>query len=29
MGNWFGKGKRGLLIGIWSGNASIGNIIGY
>ena len=27
MGNWFGKGRRGLLMGIWGINANIGNII--
>lgn len=27
MGNWFGKGKRGLLMGVWGINANIGNII--
>lgn len=27
VGNWFGKGKRGLLMGIWAINANIGNII--
>ncbi|EGR32416.1 major facilitator superfamily protein, putative, partial [Ichthyophthirius multifiliis] len=28
MGNWFGKGNRGLMMGIWSANSNIGNIIG-
>ncbi|KAK7492866.1 hypothetical protein BaRGS_00015813 [Batillaria attramentaria] len=28
MGNWFGKGSRGLILGIWSACASVGNIIG-
>jgi len=28
MGNWFGKGKRGLIMGIWNSHTSIGNIIG-
>lgn len=28
MGNWFGKGGRGWLFGIWSACASAGNIIG-
>jgi len=23
MGNWFGKGNRGLLMGIWSGNSNV------
>ena len=27
MGNWFGKGKRGLLMGLWSINANVGNIV--
>ena len=26
-GNWFGKGKRGILMGIWAINANVGNII--
>lgn len=28
MGNWFGKGSRGLVLGLWSACASVGNIIG-
>ena len=28
MGNWFGKGSRGLVMGLWSSCASMGNIIG-
>lgn len=28
MGNWFGKGSHGAVFGIWSANASVGNIIG-
>lgn len=28
MGNWFGKGRRGLLLAFWSVNANIGNIVG-
>lgn len=28
MGNWFGKHDRGLIFGIWSSTASVGNIIG-
>lgn len=28
MGNWFGKGKRGLIMGIWNAHTSIGNIVG-
>jgi sugar phosphate permease len=27
MGNWFGKGKRGLLMGFWAMNSNVGNII--
>jgi sugar phosphate permease len=27
MGNWFQKGKTGLILGIWAINANIGNII--
>lgn len=27
FGNWFGKGQRGVLMGIWSISANIGNII--
>lgn len=28
MGNWYGKGERGALMGIWMGNACCGNIVG-
>ncbi|KAH9503589.1 hypothetical protein Btru_066915 [Bulinus truncatus] len=28
MGNWFGHSSRGVLLGIWSACASVGNIIG-
>lgn len=28
LGNWFGKGKRGLIFGIWNSHTSIGNILG-
>ncbi|KAK3700540.1 hypothetical protein QZH41_009195, partial [Actinostola sp. cb2023] len=28
MGNWFGKSSRGLVFGVWSACASVGNIIG-
>lgn len=28
MGNWFGKGKRGLIFGIWNSHTSLGNILG-
>ena len=28
VGNWFGKTGRGLLFGIWSSCASVGNIVG-
>ena len=26
MGNWFGKGRTGIIMGIWAINASLGNI---
>ncbi|KAF5742043.1 glycerol-3-phosphate transporter family protein [Tripterygium wilfordii] len=28
VGNWFGKGKRGLIMGVWTSHTSVGNIIG-
>ncbi|XP_046666181.1 glucose-6-phosphate exchanger SLC37A2 isoform X2 [Homalodisca vitripennis] len=28
MGNWFGKGKRGFIFGVWNSHTSIGNILG-
>ena len=28
MGNWYGFGTRGFIMGLWSGNASAGNIVG-
>lgn len=28
MGNWFGKRKRGLIMGIWNAHTSVGNISG-
>lgn len=28
VANWFGKGKRGLIFGIWNSHTSIGNILG-
>uniref|UniRef100_A0A914X938 Sugar phosphate exchanger 3 n=1 Tax=Plectus sambesii TaxID=2011161 RepID=A0A914X938_9BILA len=28
MGNWFGHGSRGAVLGLWSACASVGNIIG-
>lgn len=28
MSNWFGKGKRGLIFGVWNSHTSIGNILG-
>ncbi|GER49754.1 glycerol-3-phosphate transporter [Striga asiatica] len=28
VGNWFGKRRRGLIMGIWNSHTSIGNIIG-
>ncbi|GCB78878.1 hypothetical protein scyTo_0020724 [Scyliorhinus torazame] len=28
IGNWFGEGKRGLIMGIWNSHTSVGNILG-
>ncbi|KAF8393104.1 hypothetical protein HHK36_021345 [Tetracentron sinense] len=28
VGNWFGKSKRGLIMGIWNSHTSVGNILG-
>lgn len=28
VGNWFGKGKRGLIFGLWNSHTSVGNILG-
>uniref|UniRef100_A0A2C9W792 Major facilitator superfamily (MFS) profile domain-containing protein n=1 Tax=Manihot esculenta TaxID=3983 RepID=A0A2C9W792_MANES len=28
VGNWFGKAKRGLIMGFWNSHTSVGNIIG-
>ncbi|KAB7503871.1 Glucose-6-phosphate exchanger [Armadillidium nasatum] len=28
MGNWYGKRKRGLIMGIWNSHTSVGNILG-
>lgn len=28
VGNWFGKSKRGLIMGIWNAHTSVGNICG-
>ncbi|KFV05307.1 Glycerol-3-phosphate transporter [Tauraco erythrolophus] len=28
IGNWFGKGRRGLSMGIWNSHTSVGNILG-
>lgn len=28
VGNWFGKAKRGLIMGVWASHTSVGNIIG-
>ncbi|WAR06085.1 G6PT3-like protein [Mya arenaria] len=28
VGNWYGKGKRGLIMGIWNSHTSVGNILG-
>uniref|UniRef100_A0A8C6LIG2 Solute carrier family 37 member 1 n=1 Tax=Nothobranchius furzeri TaxID=105023 RepID=A0A8C6LIG2_NOTFU len=28
IGNWFGKGRRGLIMGLWNSHTSVGNILG-
>lgn len=28
VANWFGKGKRGLIMGVWNAHTSVGNILG-
>ena len=28
VGNWFGKSKRGLIMGVWNAHTSVGNIAG-
>ncbi|XP_058517571.1 glucose-6-phosphate exchanger SLC37A1 [Ochotona princeps] len=28
LGNWFGKGRRGLVMGVWNSHTSVGNILG-
>ncbi|XP_062159852.1 putative glycerol-3-phosphate transporter 5 [Alnus glutinosa] len=28
VGNWFGKEKRGLIMGVWNSHTSVGNVIG-
>ena len=28
VANWFGKGKKGLVFGIWNAHTSVGNILG-
>ncbi|XP_019197999.1 PREDICTED: putative glycerol-3-phosphate transporter 5 [Ipomoea nil] len=28
VGNWFGKAKRGFIMGVWNSHTSVGNIIG-
>ena len=28
MGNWFGFGKRGFILGVWNSHLSVGNIVG-
>lgn len=28
VANWSGKGKRGLVMGIWNAHTSVGNILG-
>ncbi|XP_058433200.1 glucose-6-phosphate exchanger SLC37A1 isoform X2 [Marmota monax] len=28
LSNWFGKGRRGLIMGVWNSHTSVGNILG-
>ncbi|XP_076858694.1 glucose-6-phosphate exchanger SLC37A1 [Brachyhypopomus gauderio] len=28
IGNWFGKGRRGMIMGLWNSHTSVGNILG-
>jgi OPA family glycerol-3-phosphate transporter-like MFS transporter 1/2 len=28
VANWFGKGKKGLIFGVWNSHTSVGNILG-
>ncbi|XP_072900865.1 glucose-6-phosphate exchanger SLC37A1-like isoform X2 [Hemitrygon akajei] len=28
IGNWYGKGRRGLIMGVWNSHTSVGNILG-
>nr|XP_056714217.1 glucose-6-phosphate exchanger SLC37A1 [Euleptes europaea] len=28
IGNWFGKGRRGFIMGLWNSHTSVGNILG-
>ncbi|XP_007950301.1 glucose-6-phosphate exchanger SLC37A2 [Orycteropus afer afer] len=28
VGNWFGKGRRGFIMGVWNSHTSVGNILG-
>uniref|UniRef100_S4RAP1 Solute carrier family 37 member 2 n=1 Tax=Petromyzon marinus TaxID=7757 RepID=S4RAP1_PETMA len=28
IGNWFGKGRRGFIMGVWNSHTSVGNIVG-
>ncbi|OWM65962.1 putative glycerol-3-phosphate transporter 5 [Punica granatum] len=28
VGNWFGKSKRGLIMGLWNSHTSVGNVVG-
>lgn len=28
VGNWFGKSKRGLIMGVWNSHTSVGNVVG-
>ena len=27
MANWYGKGKRGLIMGLWNAHTSVGNMV--
>ena len=28
VGNWFGRGKKGFIMGVWNSHYSLGNIVG-
>ena len=28
VGNWFGPGRRGAIMGLWNSHTSVGNILG-